>query len=132
MDKDKKDLLKLLHQVGEYKIDLEACKNSKGFDLVKIRAQQRKVGLEIVKTEANINEKTADYVSFLCNTSGLKNKEIAAYLGIRPGQLSAYKKGAKGLSSLGWSSIRHFFHGFLSKGRVESAVYLNNKEMAVY
>lgn len=116
-------------QVGNYRVNIEHCQTSKGYDVSSIIKQQRQVGIEIASKEAVINELTPEYLTFFCNISGLKGKEIAAYLGLRQGQLSDYKKGTKKLSSLGWSCFRNFFlELFQNDGEVTNPVWLSNKD----
>lgn len=89
----------------------------------------KKKGIEIVLKNPKKDEYTGYYLNMLCELSDLKNQEIAAYLGIKDSKLSAYKKGKVKLTTLGWSTMRHFFHEYFTNGKVTSAVYLSNKEL---
>jgi hypothetical protein len=90
---------------------------------------QINLALKILMDLSDAKDISFEIFNFLLDTTGLRVKEIARYVGMSPAHISQYRRD-KHLSSGVWQMFRIFFWDFFTHGKVTIPVFQWNKDAA--
>jgi hypothetical protein len=85
------------------------------------------LALQLLGTHDQAKKVTPELFNFFLDTTGLRAKEIAEYVGISPAHISQYRR-EKRLSAGVWQMFRIFFWDFFTHGKATIPIFKWNKE----